>query len=80
MDMRDSNYILEATDIPVLIEQIAENVSSRDNQLALVSRPNVDHFRQLVVLSNCLAGHDFNIAVFTDMDRAASWLASPTVF
>ena len=79
IDMRDSNYILEGTDIPVLVEQIAEDVSSRDHQLALVSRPEVGYFRQLVVLSNSLASYEFNIAVFTDMDRAASWLASASL-
>jgi hypothetical protein len=74
--MRDSNYALEFTEISVLIDHIVADVSSRDNQLALVSAPEAEYFRELVVLSNCLANYDFKIAVFTDMDRAASWLAS----
>jgi hypothetical protein len=79
IDMRDSNYILESTDIPVVIEQIVEDVSSRAHQLALVSAPAVEYFDELVVLCDCLSNYDFNIAVFTDMDRAASWLASPSL-
>ena len=77
--MRDSNYILEFTEISVLIDHILADISSRHNQLAIVSAPGVEYFRELVVLSNCLAKYDFNIAVFTDMDRAASWLASTTL-
>jgi hypothetical protein len=80
VDMRDSSYMLEFTDITVLIDQIISDVASRENQLAIVSAPGVEYFRELVVLSNCLANYDFNIAVFTDMDRAASWLASPGAF
>lgn len=76
IDMRDSNYILEFTEISVLIDHIVADVSSRNKQLAIVSAPGVEYFRELVVLSNCLSNYDFNIAVFTDMDRAASWLAS----
>jgi hypothetical protein len=76
IDMRDSNYALEFTEISVLIDHIVADVSSRDNQLALVSAPAAEYFRELVVLSNCLANYDFKIAVFTEMDRAASWLAS----
>jgi hypothetical protein len=79
IDMRDSNYVLEFTEISVLIDQIVADVSSRDNQLAIVSAPGVEYLRELVVLSNCLVKYDFNIAVFTDMDRAASWLASTTL-
>ena len=75
IDMRDSNYILEFTEISVLIDHIVADVSSRDKQLAIVSAPGVEYFRELVVLSNCLANYDFNIAVFTDMDRATGWLA-----
>jgi hypothetical protein len=76
IDMRDSNYILESTDIPIVVEHIVENFSSRDSSLALVSAPGVEYFRQLVVLSSCLSKCDFNIAVFTDIDPAASWLAA----
>ena len=74
--MRDSNYVLEFTEISVLIDHIVADVSSRDNQLALVSAPGAEYFRELVVLSNRLANYDFKIAVFIDMDHAASWLAS----
>jgi hypothetical protein len=76
IDMRDSTYVLEFTEISVLIDHIVADVSSRHNQLALVSAPGAEYFRELVVLSNCLANYDFKIAVFIDMDRAASWLAS----
>ena len=79
IDMRDSNYILESTDIPVLLEQIVANASSRDNKLALVSAPGVEYFHQLVVLSSCLSNYDFRIEVFIDMDSAAGWLASPSL-
>lgn len=79
IDMRDSNYVLEFTDISVLIDHIVADVSSRDNQLAIVSAPGVEYFRELVVLSNCLSNYDFYIAVFIDMDRAANWLASPSL-
>ena len=71
IDMRDSNYILESTDIPIVVEDIVENFSSRDSSLALVSAPGVEYFRQLV-----LSQRDFNIEVFTDIDPAASWLAA----
>ena len=76
IDMRDSNYILEFTEISVLIDHIVTDISSRDKQLAIVSAPGVEYLRELVVLSNCLSNYDFNIAVFTDMDRATGWLAS----
>jgi hypothetical protein len=76
IDMRDSNYALEFIEISALIDHILADVSSRDNQLAVVSAPEAEHLRELVVLSHCLANYDFKIAVFTDMNRAASWLAS----
>ena len=44
IDMRDSNYILESTDIPIVVEDIVENFSSRDSSLALVFAPRVDIF------------------------------------
>jgi hypothetical protein len=76
IDIRDSNYILESTDIPIAVEHIVENFSSHASRLALVSAPGVECFPQLVVLSSCLSKCDFDIAVFTDIDRAASWLAA----
>jgi hypothetical protein len=76
IDMRDSNYALEFIEISALIDHILADVSSRDNQLAVVSAPEAEHLRELVVLSHCLANYDFKIAVFTDMNRAASWLAT----
>lgn len=44
IDMRDSNYILESTDIPIVVEDIVENFSSRDSSLAWVFAPRVDIF------------------------------------
>jgi hypothetical protein len=79
IDLRDSTYLLESTDIPDLLKDIVENVSPRDNKLALVSAPEVKYSKQLAVLSGCLSNHDFNIAVFTDMSRAASWLTSASL-
>ena len=79
IDMRDSNHILESTDIPILVKHIIENVSWRAGRLALVSTPGVEYFSQLVVLSSCLSHCDFNIAAFTNSDPAASWLAAASL-
>ena len=79
IDLRDSTYILKSTDIPDLLRDIVENVSPRDNKLALVAAPEIKHSNQLALLSGCLSNYDFNIAVFTDMNRAASWLTSGSV-
>src|SRR5918992_289654 len=48
------------------LQRVAD-VSSRHNQLALVSAPGAEYFRELVVLSNCLRTTTLIIAVFTDM-------------
>jgi hypothetical protein len=58
IDLRDSNYILESADIPIVVKHIVENVSWRAGRLALVSAPGVEYFRQLVVLSSCLSNCD----------------------
>ena len=79
IDMRDSNYIMESTDIPIVVKHIVENVSWRAGRLALVSAPGVEYFRQLVVLSSCIWNCDFDIAVFTDINPAASWLAAASL-
>jgi hypothetical protein len=79
IDLRDSTSTLESADIPVLLKDIVENIPPRNNKLALVSAPEVKHSNQLVVLTGCLSNYDFNIAVFTDINRAASWLTSASL-
>lgn len=79
IDLRDSTCLLESTDIPSLLKDIVENTAPRDNRVALVSAPEVKHSNQLALLSGCLSNYDFNIALFTDMTRAASWLAATSL-
>jgi hypothetical protein len=79
IDLRDSTYAFEPTDIPVLLKDIVENIPPRDHKLALVSAPEVKYSKQLVLLSACLSNYDFKIAAFTDIRHAASWLTSASV-
>jgi hypothetical protein len=79
IDLRDSPCMLESTDIPLLLKDIVQNTAPRNNRVALVSAPEVKYSNQLALLSGCLSNYDFNIAVFTDMNRAASWLTSASL-